>query len=80
MAKRARVSGARLHGLLNAELIHRDPSCDASFAPPKRIAPTQGDCNWDVRVIQIQGEKPSARCEALVEEIVAEFKQRYELR
>ncbi len=74
MADRRRVSGARLHGLLNAELIHRDPNCDASFAAPKRIAPTRGGCNW--KVPATPGAPAYVR---LMDQIMTEFKQRYEI-
>ena len=76
MVDRARVSTARLHGLLNAELIRRDPNCHASFAPPKRTAPMQGGCNWKVPATR---GAPAERDVRLMDQILTEFKQRFEI-
>ena len=75
--KRAPMSAADLFVLLDREFRRRQPrECAQCYVPlPFRVdAPDNGNANWEVVIASC----PIA-CESVLQELVAEFQQRYEL-
>jgi hypothetical protein len=75
--KRAPMSAADLFVLLDREFRRRQPrECGACYVQlPFRVdAAADGNANWEVVITRC----PIA-CESVLQELVAEFQQRYEL-
>ena len=75
--KRAPMSAADLFVLLDREFRRRQPrECGACYVQlPFRVdVPDNGNANWEVVITRC----PTA-CESVLQELVAEFQQRYEL-